>query len=99
MLSVLQLAQTAISMFYQMSLHAAQQQRAHDEVHWASVSIDAGAGCPEMPYIAACAREVMRLHPATGGVVRRSKEVLAVGGFEVPAGVSSFTHGLWFACY
>lgn len=83
-----QLVQTALSMFYQMSLHAAQQQRAHDEVHWAAASIDAGAGCPDMPYIAACAREAMRLHPATGGVVRRSKEELAVGGYEIPAGVS-----------
>ncbi|KAI5646625.1 cytochrome p450 domain-containing protein [Phthorimaea operculella] len=81
------LAQTAISMFYHMSLHAAQQQRAHDEVHWAAASIDAGAGCPEMPYIAACAREAMRLHPATGGVVRRSKEELEVAGYNVPAGV------------
>ncbi|XP_049873012.1 probable cytochrome P450 49a1 [Pectinophora gossypiella] len=89
------LAQTAMSMFYHMSLHAAQQQRAHDEVHWAAASIDAGAGCPEMPYIAACAKEAMRLHPATGGVVRRSREDLAIGGFEVPAGVDIvLAHGV-----
>ncbi|KAJ2948925.1 hypothetical protein O0L34_g5861 [Tuta absoluta] len=89
------LAQTAISMFYHMSLHAAQQQRAHDEVHWAAASIDAGAGCPEMPYIAACAMEAMRLHPATGGVVRRSKEELEVAGYNVPAGVDIvLAHGV-----
>lgn len=75
-------------MFYQLSLHAAQQQRAHDEVSWSVASKDAGAGCPEMPYVAACVREALRLHPATGGVVRRSKEPLAVGGYEIPDGVN-----------
>lgn len=84
----MQLAQTAISMFYHLSLHAAQQQRAHDEVLWAVESKEAGAQHVELPYIAACAREAMRLHPATGGVVRRSRENIIVGGYEVPAGVS-----------
>ncbi|XP_053609772.1 probable cytochrome P450 49a1 isoform X2 [Plodia interpunctella] len=89
------LVQTAISMFYQLSLQAAQQQRAHDEVAWSTASKDAGAGAIEMPYIAACVREAMRLLPATGGVVRRSMEPLAVGGYEVPEGVDLvLAHGV-----
>ncbi|XP_072949014.1 probable cytochrome P450 49a1 [Epargyreus clarus] len=81
------LAQTALSMFYQLSLHAARQQRAHDEVSWSIASKEAGSECPELPYIAACAREAMRLHPVTGGVVRRSRESLVVAGYEIPPGV------------
>ncbi|XP_013183200.1 probable cytochrome P450 49a1 [Amyelois transitella] len=89
------LAQTALSMFYQLSLHAAQQQRAHDEVAWSEASKDAGAEADEMPYIAACVREAMRLLPATGGVVRRSKEPLAVGGYEIPEGTDIvLAHGV-----
>ncbi|XP_026761692.2 probable cytochrome P450 49a1 [Galleria mellonella] len=89
------LVQTAISMFYQLSLHAAQQQRAHDEVAWSVASRDAGAGSPEMPYVAACTREALRLHPATGGVVRRSNERLSVAGYEIPAGVDIvLAHGV-----
>lgn len=89
------LAQTAISTFYRLSLHAAQQQRAHDEVLWAAESKDAGAEHVEMPYIAACVREAMRLHPATGGVVRRSRENIVLGGYEVPAGVDIvLAHGV-----
>ena len=81
------LTQTALSMFYQLSLHAAQQQRAHDEVIWSVASKDAGAQTPDLSYVKACAREAMRLHPITGGVVRRSKDSLVVAGYEVPAGV------------
>lgn len=84
----MQLAQTALKMFYHLSLNAARQQRAHDEVSWSIASRDAGAGCPELPYIAGCMRETMRLYPATGGVVRRTEEAIVVGGYEVPAGVS-----------
>ncbi|KAG6440594.1 hypothetical protein O3G_MSEX001383 [Manduca sexta] len=81
------LAHSALSMFYHLSLHAAQQQRAHDEVIWAEASKDAGAQHPELSYVAACTREAMRLHPITGGVVRRSKESLIVAGYEIPEGV------------
>ncbi|KAM3962565.1 putative cytochrome P450 49a1 [Aphomia sociella] len=89
------LVQTALSMFYQLSLHAAQQQRAHDEVTWSNASKDAGAGSQDMPYIAACTREALRLHPATGGVVRRANEKFSVGGYEVPAGVDIvLAHGV-----
>lgn len=76
-------------MFYQLSLHAAQQQRAHDQVLWAAESRQAGLEAPELPYITACAKEALRIHPVTGGVVRRSREELAIGGFEIPAGVST----------
>lgn len=75
-------------MFYHLSLNAARQQRAHDEVSWSTASRDAGAGSPPLPYITGCVREVMRLFPATGGVVRRTEEAIVVGGYEVPAGVS-----------
>ncbi|KAJ8721889.1 hypothetical protein PYW08_004291 [Mythimna loreyi] len=89
------LAQTAINMFYQLSLHAARQQRAHDEVHWSIASREAGADCSDLPYVAACAREAMRLHPATGGVVRRNREDIIVGGYEIPAGVDIvLAHGV-----
>ncbi|XP_063826230.1 probable cytochrome P450 49a1 [Ostrinia nubilalis] len=89
------LVHSALSMLYQLSLHAAQQQRAHDQVAWAKESTDAGLEAPELPYIAACAKEALRIHPATGGVVRRSREELAVGGFEVPAGVDIvLAHGV-----
>ncbi|XP_059049921.1 probable cytochrome P450 49a1 [Achroia grisella] len=89
------LVHTAISMFYQLSLHAAQQQRAHDEVAWSAASKDAGAGSPELPYVAACTREALRLHPATGGVVRRSSDSLSVAGYEIPAGVDIvLAHGV-----
>ncbi|KAL0883388.1 hypothetical protein ABMA27_016783 [Loxostege sticticalis] len=89
------LTHTALSMFYQLSLHAAQQQRAHDQVVWGKESRAAGLDVPELPYIAACAKEALRIHPATGGVVRRSREELAVGGFEVPAGVDIvLAHGV-----
>lgn len=75
-------------MFYHLSLNAARQQKAHDEVIWAKASREEGLDVQELPYISACAREALRLHPATGGVVRRSKEDLVIGGYEVPAGVS-----------
>ncbi|XP_050560204.1 probable cytochrome P450 49a1 [Spodoptera frugiperda] len=89
------LAQTALNMFYQLSLHAARQQRAHDEVHWSIASREAGCDTPELPYVAACAREAMRLHPATGGVVRRNREPIIVGGYEIPAGVDIvLAHGV-----
>lgn len=89
------LAQTAVSMFYQLSLHAARQQRAHDEVVWAKASRDEGLDIQELPYVSSCAREAMRLYPATGGVVRRSTEELVVGGYEVPAGVDIvLAHGV-----
>ncbi|XP_026492292.2 probable cytochrome P450 49a1 [Vanessa tameamea] len=89
------LAQTAVSMFYQLSLHAARQQRAHDEVVWAKASKDEGLDIQELPYISSCAKEAMRLYPATGGVVRRSREELLVGGYEVPAGVDIvLAHGV-----
>ncbi|CAK1556453.1 unnamed protein product [Leptosia nina] len=89
------LAQTALSMFYQLSLHPAQQQRAHDEVIWAKASKDAGIDAHELPYITACVREAMRLKPVTGGVVRRSKEELIVDGYEIPAGVDIvLAHGV-----
>nr|QLI62187.1 cytochrome P450 38 [Streltzoviella insularis] len=89
------LVQTAISMLYQLSLHAAQQQRAHDEVSWATASVQAGAGRVQLPYIAASVREAVRLFPATGGVVRRSREDLVIGGYEVPAGVDIvLAHGV-----
>ncbi|XP_047029918.1 probable cytochrome P450 49a1 [Helicoverpa zea] len=89
------LAQTALHMFYQLSLHAARQQRAHDEVHWSIASREAGCDTPELPYVAACAREAMRLHPATGGVVRRNREAIVVGGYEIPAGVDIvLAHGV-----
>ncbi|XP_075977987.1 putative cytochrome P450 49a1 [Anticarsia gemmatalis] len=88
------LAQTALHMFYQLSLHAARQQRAHDEVHWSIASRNEGDS-PELPYVAACAREAMRLHPATGGVVRRSREAILLAGYEVPAGVDIvLAHGV-----
>ncbi|CAG9102069.1 unnamed protein product [Plutella xylostella] len=81
------LAQSALGMLYHLSLHAAQQQRAHDEVSWAAASRSAGAGCPELPYLAGVAREALRLHPATGGVVRRSREEFVVADYVVPAGL------------
>ncbi|CAB3236596.1 unnamed protein product [Arctia plantaginis] len=88
------LAQTALHMFYQLSLHAARQQRAHDEVHWSIASRNEGDS-PELPYVAACAREAMRLHPATGGVVRRNREPILLAGFEIPAGVDIvLAHGV-----
>lgn len=88
------LVQTALQMFYQLSLHAARQQRAHDEVHWSIASKQEGDS-PELPYIAACAREAMRLHPATGGVVRRNQEPILVAGYEIPAGVDIvLAHGV-----
>ncbi|CAG4940599.1 unnamed protein product [Parnassius apollo] len=89
------LAQTALSMLYQLSLHAAQQQRAHDQVAWSVASKDAGADCTELPYINACAKEALRLYPVTGGVVRRSTEDLVVAGYEIPAGVDIvLAHGV-----
>nr|ASX93993.1 cytochrome P450 CYP428A1 [Zygaena filipendulae] len=91
------LAHTAVSMLHQLSLHAAQQQRAHDEVRWAAAAAAVGEGAarPAAPYVAACAREAVRLHPATGGVVRRSREPLVVGGYDVPAGVDIvLAHGV-----
>ncbi|XP_052741218.1 probable cytochrome P450 49a1 [Bicyclus anynana] len=89
------LAQTAISMFYQLSLNAARQQKAHDEVIWAKASREEGIDVQELPFISACAREALRLYPATGGVVRRSREELVVGGYEVPAGVDIIlAHGV-----
>ncbi|XP_034832102.1 probable cytochrome P450 49a1 [Maniola hyperantus] len=89
------LAQTAISMFYQLSLNAARQQKAHDEVIWAKASREEGVDVQELPYISACARETLRLVPATGGVVRRSNKGLVVGGYEVPAGVDIIlAHGV-----
>ncbi|XP_037868170.1 probable cytochrome P450 49a1-like isoform X1 [Bombyx mori] len=97
------LAQTALTMFYQLSIHAAHQQRAHDEVLWCSASRAAGAAPPAAParhsvpaaspappapqYVSACARETLRLQPPTGGVVRRSVDSLVLDGFEIPAGV------------
>lgn len=75
-------------MFHKLSLHAARQQRAHDEVTWAQASRAEGLDVQELPYISSCIKEVMRMYPATGGVVRRSVEELSVGGYEVPAGVS-----------
>ncbi|XP_041979363.1 probable cytochrome P450 49a1 isoform X2 [Aricia agestis] len=89
------LTHTAMSMFYHLSLHAAKQQKAHDEVLWSKESKAAGIDSPEMKYIQACTREVMRLHPVTGGVVRRSTRELTVGGYEVPAGVDIvLAHGV-----
>ncbi|KAL4705940.1 hypothetical protein ACJJTC_017522 [Scirpophaga incertulas] len=89
------LAQTAISMFHQLSLHLAQQQRAHDEVEWATESKASGADSPELSYVMACVKEALRVHPATGGVVRRSRQELEVGGYEVPAGVDIvLAHGV-----
>lgn len=89
------LAHTALSMFYQLSLHPAQQQRAHDQVIWGAESIQAGLDNPELPYIAACAKEALRVHPATGGVVRRSREEMQIGGYEIPAGVDIvLAHGV-----
>ncbi|CAH4027052.1 unnamed protein product [Pieris brassicae] len=89
------LAQTALSMFYQLSLHPAQQQRAHDEVVWSKASNDAGIETGDLPYITACVREAMRLKPVTGGVVRRSKEELVIDGYEIPAGVDIvLAHGV-----
>ncbi|RVE44685.1 hypothetical protein evm_010643 [Chilo suppressalis] len=81
------LAQTALSIFYHLSLHPAQQQRAHDQVLWAAETKLAGLGVPELPYLSACVKEGLRVHPATGGVVRRNKEDIELGGFEIPAGV------------
>lgn len=75
-------------MFHKLSIHAARQQRAHDEVVWAQASRAEGLHVQELPYISSCIKEVMRMYPATGGVVRRSVEELCVGGYEVPAGVS-----------
>lgn len=89
------LAQTAITMFHKLSLHAARQQRAHDEVTWAQASRAEGLDVQELPYISSCIKEVMRMYPATGGVVRRSVEELSVGGYEVPAGVDIvLAHGV-----
>ncbi|XP_073956067.1 probable cytochrome P450 49a1 [Choristoneura fumiferana] len=89
------LAQSALAMLYHLSLNPAQQQRAHDEICWAAASVEAGAGNQKLSYIAACVSESMRLHPATGGVVRRSTEELSVGGYEVPAGVDIvLAHGV-----
>ncbi|CAH2048435.1 unnamed protein product, partial [Iphiclides podalirius] len=89
------LAQTALGMFYQLSLNAARQQRAHDEVAWSVASRDAGASCTDMPFISACAREALRMHPVTGGVLRRSTAEMVVGGYEVPAGVDIvLAHGV-----
>ncbi|XP_045498615.1 probable cytochrome P450 49a1 [Colias croceus] len=89
------LAQTALNMFYQLSLHAAQQQRAHDEITWSKASKDAGVETHELPYISACVREALRLKPVTGGVVRRSVEEFVVDGYEVPAGVDIvLAHGV-----
>ncbi|KAG7308738.1 hypothetical protein JYU34_005970 [Plutella xylostella] len=93
------LAQSALGMLYHLSLHAAQQQRAHDEVSWAAASRSAGAGCPELPYLAGVAREALRLHPATGGVVRRSREEFVVADYVVPAGVDIvLAHGVTSKC-
>lgn len=75
-------------MFHKLALHAARQQRAHDEVIWAKASLAEGLDVQDLPYISSCVKEVMRMYPATGGVVRRSVEELAVGGYEVPVGVS-----------
>ncbi|XP_038209781.1 probable cytochrome P450 49a1 [Zerene cesonia] len=89
------LAQTALSMFYTLALHAAQQQRAHDEIVWSRASKDAGVETNELPYISACVREALRLKPVTGGVVRRSVEEFVVDGYEVPAGVDIvLAHGV-----
>lgn len=89
------LAQSALAMLYHLSLNPARQQRAHDEICWSAASHEAGAGVQELPYLAACAREALRLHPATGGVVRRSTEAISVGGYEVPAGVDIvLAHGV-----
>ncbi|CAH0715760.1 unnamed protein product, partial [Brenthis ino] len=89
------LAQTAITMFHKLSLHAARQQKAHDEVIWAKASLAEGLDVQDLPYISSCVKEVMRMYPATGGVVRRSVEELAVGGYEVPVGVDIvLAHGI-----
>ncbi|CAG9786564.1 unnamed protein product [Diatraea saccharalis] len=89
------LAHTALSMFFHLSLHPAQQQRAHDQVIWATESKQAGLESPELSYISACAKEALRMHPVTGGVVRRSKQELEVGGYEIPAGVDIvLAHGI-----
>ncbi|KPJ16527.1 putative cytochrome P450 49a1 [Papilio machaon] len=92
------LAQTALSMFYQLSLHAAQQQRAHDEVSWSAAARAAGAphhSCTRLPYLRACANEALRLFPVTGGVVRRSTEEMVLAGYEIPAGVDIvLAHGI-----
>ncbi|XP_013134089.1 PREDICTED: 25-hydroxyvitamin D-1 alpha hydroxylase, mitochondrial-like, partial [Papilio polytes] len=92
------LAQTALSMFYQLSLHAAQQQRAHDQVSWGAAAREADAShdsCVRLPYLHACASEALRLFPATGGVVRRSTEDMVLAGYEVPAGVDIvLAHGV-----
>ncbi|XP_045536489.1 probable cytochrome P450 49a1 isoform X2 [Papilio machaon] len=92
------LAQTALSMFYQLSLHAAQQQRAHDEVSWGAAARAAGAphhSCTQLPYLRACANEALRLFPVTGGVVRRSTQDMVLAGYEIPAGVDIvLAHGV-----
>ncbi|GBP55343.1 Probable cytochrome P450 49a1 [Eumeta japonica] len=97
------LAHTAIAMLYHMSLHAASQQRAHDELAWLTLadstdrdhrSSNADATGPvrvvkhpmDLPYIAACVQEALRLHPATGGVVRRSRVAFTLDGYEIPPG-------------
>ncbi|KPJ01845.1 putative cytochrome P450 49a1 [Papilio xuthus] len=84
------LAQTALSMFYQVSLQAAQQQRAHDEVSWCAAARAAGAphsSCTRLPYLLACVTETLRLFPVTGGVVRRTAQDITLAGYQVPAGV------------
>ncbi|XP_050675805.1 probable cytochrome P450 49a1 isoform X1 [Leptidea sinapis] len=89
------LAQSAVSMCYHLSLHAALQQRAHDELCWSRACREEGAAGGELPYITACVREAMRLKPATGGVVRRATERLLLDGYEVPAGVDIvLAHGV-----
>ncbi|XP_061383658.1 probable cytochrome P450 301a1, mitochondrial isoform X2 [Danaus plexippus] len=86
---------TAISMLYELSLHAARQQRVHDEAGWARAVRGEGLAAPDMPYAAACVREALRLYPATGGVVRRSVGELSVAGYEVPEGVDIvLAHGV-----
>ncbi|CAG9562103.1 unnamed protein product [Danaus chrysippus] len=89
------LAQTAISMLYELSLHAARQQRVHDEAGWVRAVRSEGLLVQEMKYVGACVREAVRMYPATGGVVRRSVGEMRLAGYEVPEGVDIvLAHGV-----
>lgn len=89
------LSQTAISLLYQFSIHPARQQRVADELSWRTAAEDAESSQHELQYVAACVREGVRLHPATGGVVRRTMEDIIVGGYEIPEGVDIvLAHGV-----
>jgi cytochrome P450 family 93 subfamily A len=47
---------------------------------------------PRLPYLEAITKETLRLHPTGPLVVRRSLELCAVGGYDVPAGATAFVN-------